>query len=109
MTSYIFKAYMLLYQLQLFLIFLLKSKSHASCSHTIPCPVFKLACRRFINLIFFFHYSFTPPMVRPATKYLCRNGYRQTMGSIVMIVAAARTDVGVTALATFFIVSALAL
>ena len=41
-------------------------------------------------------YSFTPPIVRPVTKYLCRNGYRQMIGSMVTTVAAARTDTGVT-------------
>ena len=30
-------------------------------------------------------------MVSPVTKYLCKNGYRQMIGSIVSIVAAART------------------
>lgn len=38
-------------------------------------------------------------MVSPATKYLCRKGYRQTMGSMVIMVAAALTVIGVTALA----------
>ena len=55
-------------------------------------------------------YSFTPPMVSPVIKYLCRKGYRHTMGSMVSMVAAARTEVGVTALAAvaFFMDSALA-
>ena len=48
-------------------------------------------------------------MVRPVTKYLCRNGYRQTIGSIVAMVAAALTEAGVTAAAVFFAASALPL
>ena len=44
-----------------------------------------------------FIYSFTPPIVRPVTKYLCKKGYRHTIGSIVAMVAAARTETGVTA------------
>ena len=35
-------------------------------------------------------------MVSPVTKYLCKNGYRQIIGSMVRTVAAARTEVGVT-------------
>jgi len=35
-------------------------------------------------------------MVRPATKYLCKKGYKQIIGSIVAIVAAERTVIGVT-------------
>ena len=35
-------------------------------------------------------------MVRPATKYFCRKGYKQMIGSEVITVAAARTEVGVT-------------
>jgi len=51
-----------------------------------------------IYLFLYTVYSFTPPMVRPVTKYLCKNGYRQTIGSMVTTVAAARIDVGVIAL-----------
>ena len=36
-------------------------------------------------------------MVRPVTKYLCRNGYRQMIGSMVAMVAADLTVIGVTA------------
>ena len=46
-------------------------------------------------------------MVSPVTKYRCKNGYRQMIGSIVSIVAAARTEVGVTDPAAFFIASTL--
>ena len=44
-----------------------------------------------------FSYSLTPPIVSPVTKYLCKNGYRQMIGSMVAIVAADRTVTGVTA------------
>lgn len=47
-------------------------------------------------------YSFTPPKVSPVTKYFCKNGYRHTIGNIVNIVAAARTEVGVTVPAACF-------
>lgn len=36
-------------------------------------------------------------MVSPVTKYLCKNGYRQMIGSMVAMVAADRTVTGVTA------------
>ena len=50
-----------------------------------------------------FIHSFTPPIVSPVTKYRCRNGYRQMMGSIVATVAAARTETGVTAAAALWL------
>jgi hypothetical protein len=55
------------------------------------------------HLNFVFHevkssifYSFTPPMVRPETKYRCKNGYSATIGKQVKIVAAERMEVVVT-------------
>lgn len=48
------------------------------------------------------YYSFTPPKVSPVTKYFCKKGYRQIIGSMVSMVAAARTDVGVTVPAACF-------
>lgn len=47
-------------------------------------------------------------MVRPATKYLCKKGYRMMIGSEVITVAAALIEVGVTVACAFFIVSELA-
>lgn len=48
-------------------------------------------------------------MVNPVTKYLCKNGYRHTMGSIVAMVAAALMEAGVIELPEFLILSALPL
>lgn len=48
-------------------------------------------------------------MVKPVTKYLCKNGYRHTMGSIVAIVAAALMEAGVIEFAEFLALSALPL
>ena len=63
-----------------------------------------------LNEIYYFSlYSLTPPIVRPVTKYLCRNGYRHTIGSMVAIVAAARIDAGVMEFAEFLALSALPL
>jgi len=38
-------------------------------------------------------YPFTPPKVKPFTKYFCRNGYTQIIGILTIIVIAARIDV----------------